>query len=174
MATTLVRPHKSKPKGRIVYVGGRAEAYGANPPPNPRPGTRRWELVIAGVAAFAVVASVVVAAVFGLLGQQNTNHLQKEQNSLQRALNGSHFGEVMIRLDQYFAEHPELRKYFYADPVETQPPHAIRLRAQAMSTAEMLIDFADNVAFYVREGKMPQKDAATGQGLWGRTSTKAP
>jgi hypothetical protein len=162
MATVSVRAGRSTPQSRnIVY--GRPEWLGANPPNSHPPSQRGWELFIAGFTALAVAAGVVL----GLFELGKSNHLQKDQNRLQQAALDSHLNEVMMNFDRHFVAYPQLRKYFYLDEKgrQTQPPHAVRLRAQALSTAELVIDFADDVASYVRERKVPPATATHWKGI---------
>jgi hypothetical protein len=116
-----------------------------------------WERAIAAVGAMGVVFTVG----FGIIELKRSNDLQREQNRQERAAMDSHLGELMMDVDRHFVAYPRVRRYFYVKGrKQVRPPRAGRLHAQALSTAEMLIDFADDAASYVRERKMPQDDAA--------------
>jgi hypothetical protein len=116
------------------------------------PSLREWEFWKRVIAVLTLVG--VGATVFlGLRGLF-------EANRLQRASMDSHLGEVMMGFDRHFVVYPRLRRYFYANSEisQTLPPRATRLRTQTLSTAEMLIDFADDVAAYVGERKMSKEE----------------
>ncbi len=120
---------------------------------------RRWTLWERAIAAVGAIG-VVFAVWSGMVELRRSNNLQREQNRLELAAMDSHLGEVMMDIDRHFVAYPWLRKYFYAyRRTQARPPQTGHLRAQVLSTAEMLIDFADDAASYVRERKMPKDDA---------------
>lgn len=118
---------------------------------------RDWKLlkrIPTVVGAIAAPSTVV----FGLWGIHRGNDLQEENNRLERAALDSHFEEVMMGLDRHFVSHPELRRFFYAPRTHALPARG-RMRAQAMGTAELIIDFADDVGAYLRMRRMSPDDA---------------
>lgn len=113
-----------------------------------------------------VTATVVgaAAAVFGIffggLSIYRADGLQEEHNRLQRAQLDSHLEEVMMGLDEHFASMPQLRPFFFKTGKDERFPPPGPIRAQAMGTAELIIDFADDVGAYVQMRKMPTEDSA--------------
>jgi hypothetical protein len=95
----------------------------------------------------------------GVTTIEQGNDLQAENNRLQRAQLDSHLEEVMMSVDRHFVSYPRLRQFFYATrhPQRFPPPGVTR--AQAMGTAELIIDFADDVGAYVRMRRMAPSDA---------------
>lgn len=106
----------------------------------------RW--IASVLAALATLTTVVV----GVVGLYQANSLQEENNSLQRAALDSHLEEVMMGVDRHFVSHPELRSYFYSS--SSKLPSSTRLRSQALATAELIIDFADDLGAYMRMSRM--------------------
>lgn len=111
-----------------------------------------WERrVLAGLGALAAVA----AAVFAGMAWHQTNQAQDKANTLQEAALDSHFEEVMMGLDRHFVRYPRLRPYFYSAGNRVQPyPRPGLIRNQAFATAELVIDFADDVGAYMRVWEM--------------------
>ena len=62
-------------------------------------------------------------------------------------------------IDKHFVTHPELRRYFY-EPGQGSPyPREDgRIRNEALATAELVIDFADDVSAYTRTDMMNPDD----------------
>lgn len=115
----------------------------------------KQERVLAGLGAVAAFGTVLV----GVIGILQNNDLQAENNRLQRAALDSHLEEVMMGLDRHFVAYPELRRFFYSRRARSLPPPG-RLRDKAMGTAELIIDFADDVGAYTRTHKMEPEDGA--------------
>ncbi|HWC47579.1 MAG TPA: hypothetical protein VG448_01715 [Solirubrobacterales bacterium] len=113
---------------------------------------KKWKYWKRGLAV-ATVGIGLVAVVLGLAQFREANRLQAESNQLHRAELDSHFEEVMMGLDRDFVAHPSLRPFFYSAKAELLPPPG-RLRAQALATAELIIDFADDIGAYARMRKM--------------------
>jgi hypothetical protein len=119
---------------------------------------RRWP--ISGIGALATVVIAIAGIYFGVAQLLTADHLQAEDNRLQTAQLDSHLEEVMMNLDRYFAVHPRLRPYFFAPDNAEQFPPIGHLRSEAMGTAEMIIDFADDVGAYAEKRKMDPTDSA--------------
>lgn len=113
---------------------------------------RKWKYWKRGLSV-ATVAIALVGVFLGLLEFREANRLQRESNRLHRAELDSHFEEVMMGLDRNFIGHPSLRRFFYSPGAEALPKPR-RLRAEALGTAELIIDFADDVGAYARMRKM--------------------
>ncbi|PYS93729.1 MAG: hypothetical protein DMF64_03920 [Acidobacteria bacterium] len=66
-----------------------------------------------------------------------------------------HIYELMIQLDKYFIEHPDVKPYFYGGK-ELKDLEAINPveREKLLSIAEMMVDYFDSV--YHQEDCMPQ------------------
>jgi len=108
-----------------------------------------WKRVLAVLA----VGTALFGVVLGLAQFREANRLQEESNRLRRAELDSHFEEVMMGLDRHFISYPALRPFFYSAGAESLPPPG-HLRAQALGTAELIIDFADDIGAYARMRKM--------------------
>jgi hypothetical protein len=113
---------------------------------------KRWKYWKRALAA-ATVCIALVGVILGLAQFREANRLQSESNRLHRAELDSHFEEVMMGLDRDFVAHPGLRPFFYSARGKSLPPPG-RLRAQALATAELIIDFADDIGAYARMRKM--------------------
>jgi hypothetical protein len=113
-----------------------------------------WEKRIGGLLA---TAAAIAAAIAAILSLQQANDLQADANQLQAASLDSHLEEVMMGLDRHFVRYPHLRPYFYAEENRPRPlPRGSGpLVAQAWASAELVIDFADDVGAYVRNREMP-------------------
>jgi hypothetical protein len=128
-----------------------------------QPGKHRW----AATSALAAVAAVVVASGLGCWGAWQASTVQSKDNDIQTASQNASLEGAMIDLDSFFAEHPTMHPFFYADlsERETQPVPAGELRDQAFSTAERIIDLADEIAGYMRTNNMVADDAERWQTL---------
>jgi hypothetical protein len=74
--------------------------------------------------------------------------------NLTRSIHGQTYQriyELMIGIDRFFIDHPELKGYFYPD-AEVRKEVTVE-RDKLFSAAEMLIDYFDNV--YHQKGSMP-------------------
>lgn len=120
----------------------------------------RWPEVLMAVGGAATVIIAGAGIYFGVAQLKEADRLQKETNRLQRAQLDSHLEEVMMNLDRYFASHPELRPFFFAIGHRERYPPKGPLLAPAMGTAEMVIDFADDVGAYAAMRKMKPSDSA--------------
>ena len=107
------------------------------------------------------VGAALFGVILGLTQFREANRLQEEGNRLRRAELDSHFEEVMMGLDRHFVAYPRLRPFFYSAGAESLPGRG-RLRAQALGTAELIIDFADDIGAYARMRKM----AGSSQRRW--------
>jgi hypothetical protein len=105
-----------------------------------------------GAAVIAAVAAV-VTVVLGLAQLREANQLQEEENQLRQAQFDSHLNEVMMGLDRHFVSYPHLRPYFYSRRNRSLPGNE-PLRAQALGTAELIIDFAADVSAYTESRRM--------------------
>jgi hypothetical protein len=100
-------------------------------------------------------AAAVATAVFAGMAWSQTNQAQDKANTLQEAALDSHLEEVMMGLDRHFVRYPRLRPYFYSAKGRFQPyPRPGLIRNQAFATAELVIDFADDVGAYKRKREM--------------------
>ena len=105
-----------------------------------------------------------------------SNKLQAESNRLERAQLDSHLEEVMMGIDRYFATRPRLRKFFFVanarHPHEHLPTRS--LLWSAMGTAELIIDFADDVGAYAERRKMDTKDVRRWSSIVGAYFDQSP
>lgn len=147
-----------------------AEGSAPSPPPTRRPsgwevsflvgrvGGRRWSW--SGISKLLAAAAALFGIIFGAVQIYDANQLQEETNRLQRARLDSHLEEVMMALDRYFASHPHLRRFFFASGTQQALPAPGPMSAPAMGTAELIIDFADDVAAYAEMRKMDPQTSA--------------
>jgi hypothetical protein len=104
-------------------------------------------------AAVIAAAAAVITVVLGLAHLREANELQDEENQLRQAQFDSHLNEVMMGLDRHFVSYPALRPFFYSRQNKSFPLREPR-RAQALGTAELIIDFAADVSAYMQSQKM--------------------
>jgi hypothetical protein len=127
----------------------------------------RWELwkrVLGVLGTAAAIATVWV----GVETLRQANALQADDNHLQRAALDSHLEEVMMGIDRHFVRYAHLRPFFYASGgAQAFPARPGRVRYQALATAELIIDFADDVGAYARNRKMAVAD----QARWARIAS---
>jgi hypothetical protein len=124
----------------------------------------------------ATVAAVVVTSVLGVLGIRQANKVQNKDNDIQTASQNASLETAMVDLDKFFADHPKMHPYFYADLSggQTQPTAAGEERDQAFSTAEQIIDLADEIAAYLRTNTMVAADAERWQTLMSAYFAESP
>jgi len=120
----------------------------------------RWKT---GAAVLGAIAAVVTVAL-GLWQLKEANALQEEENQLQQAQFDSHLNEVMMGIDRHFVSHPKLRPFFYS-PRGRSLPLREPLRAQALGTAEMIVDFASDVSAYAQKHRMGSHSSAQWAGI---------
>jgi hypothetical protein len=111
--------------------------------------SEHWKTGAAVIAALAAVFTVAL----GLAQLKEANNLQEEENRLRQAQFDSHLNEVMMGLDRHFVSRPALRPFFYSPHGESLPERE-PLRAEALGTAELIIDFASDVSAYTQSQKM--------------------
>jgi hypothetical protein len=116
------------------------------------------------MAAVIAALAAVAALLLGLAQFERANDIQEENNRLRRAQLDSHLNEVMMGLDRHFVSYPELRPFFYSPQARALPLRQ-SLRAQAMGTAELIIDFADAVSSYTRMQKMNSRSRQQWAGI---------
>jgi hypothetical protein len=142
---------------RVPAVSEREAVAGAASTKDNQKREWRWPQVLAAVGT-AIIA--IGGIYFGIEQIREEDRLEKETNRLQRAQLDSHLEEVMMNLDRYFASHSRLRPYFFAFGHPERFPSKRQLLAPAMGTAEMIIDFADDVGAYAEMRKMDRSDSA--------------
>jgi hypothetical protein len=133
-----------------------ASDVGAVPDEN---GSRRWSF--AGVLKVASAGTAIAVAIVAILSLEQANQLQEENNHLQQSGLNSRLEEAMVGIDQHFVTHARLRPFFFT-PTENgprMPPAKTRLSYETMATAELIVDFADDVASYLRTDMMEGRDA---------------
>lgn len=113
---------------------------------------KKWKYWKRGLTVLGV-ATAALGVFLGLAQFREANRLQEESNQLRRAELDSHFEEVMMGLDRHFVAYPHLRPFFYSKDAKALPP-AGPLRSQALGTAELIIDFADDIGAYARIHEM--------------------
>lgn len=103
--------------------------------------------------------AALVAATVAAVSLWQANGLQRKNNQLQQASLNSRLEEAMVGVDQHFVTHAKLRPFFFTTARgEIMPPVESHLSYEAMATAEMIIDFADDVASYLRTEMMKPND----------------
>jgi hypothetical protein len=95
----------------------------------------------------------VIGVILAIGRLDHGNALQKMNNNLQAAQLDAGLEGGMVQIDKYFASHPALRPFFFSQTRGILPVRT-RVRFEAKGTAEMLIDFADDVGAYSRRGRM--------------------
>jgi hypothetical protein len=105
-------------------------------------------------------SAALAAAIVAVISLLHANTLQHENNQLQQAALNSRLEEAMVGVDQHFVTYARLRPFFFTTAKgEIMPPAESHLSYEAMATAELIIDFADDVASYLRTEMMKPSDA---------------
>lgn len=120
--------------------------------------TKRWSA--SGVLKFVSTSAALAAAIVAVMSLLKANALQHENNQLQQSGLNSRLEEAMVGVDQHFVTYARLRPFFFKTAEgEIMPPAESRLSYEAMASAELIIDFADDVASYLRTEMMKASDA---------------
>lgn len=114
-----------------------------------------WKTIAAVVGALAATVTVGL----GVAQLKEANDLQEEDNRLREAQLDSHLNEVMMGIDRHFVSLPRLRPFFYSPQGESLPQRE-PLRAQALGSAEMIVDFAADVSAYTQDQRMGSRSRA--------------
>jgi hypothetical protein len=141
------------------------------PPPHrspSQPSSRRDSRMVmwTAVAAVAAAVGVLATSIFGGVAVLQSNVVQSKDNSIQQASQNAELEAAMIELDEHFFNSPKIYPFFYADLHDNQtalPPPG-RLRRQAFSTGERIIDLTDEIGAYMRTNTMVGSDAVR----WGQ------
>jgi hypothetical protein len=140
--------------------------WGAIPAPQvtvqnlPDPTSRLDRLLSRGGSIATVFTAVAAAAGLLFTAQQlseNARAQTKNTAAQQRTLE-AHLQEQMTGLDRYFADHPQLRTYFYDSDA---PIPAGSLLDETKSVSEMIIDLAATIAPSVAAMPDDRKDRWT-------------
>jgi hypothetical protein len=135
------------------------------------PSWETWKRVLVVLGTAAALGTVWI----GVETLRQANTLQADDNRLQRAALDSHLGEVMMGIDRHFVRYAQLRPFFYASgSTQTFPPRRGRLRYQALATAELVIDFADDVGAYARTARWLSTTKRGGPESFTPTSMRVP
>jgi hypothetical protein len=111
----------------------------------------------------------------GVVSLVQANSLQRQNNQLQQSGLNSRLEESMIGIDRHFVTYSVLRRYFFAiNGRQTPAPRNGWRAAKAEATAELIIDFADDVASYLRTGMMSHHDIERWRAIVGAYFNESP
>lgn len=132
-------------------------------PPETRQAAVKVQVAVSPIAqaskmllVLAAIGTLIFTGYQAMLGRRASDLSRKAfdaNNQLVQAQLDAGLQRDMVTLDRSLAAQPELDPYF-SDNRLPPSPHHVLLRARVLETGNEVLDFADEVASYMREGTM--------------------